>query len=135
AQRSFGMGVLPQFRIRTVFDITKKDLEKMGFPKDVAKDIVSISKRSMREIPASVVGLGDKLVNILRSSDNHFGRFYDNWMLKTSIYLRYQSPLSIMFQGQQYVETKIMTTMLTKNASALPGVEAIAKLSNFIPEK
>lgn len=138
-QRRAGMGVLPQFKIRTVFDITEKDLTTMGFNKAIAQDVVSISKRSMRELPASVTGIADKLVNVMRGADGafkRFGEFYDRWLLKTPTYMRYQSPLSIMFQSQQYIETKIMGAMLTKDVTALPGAEALAGFGlRMIPKK
>lgn len=129
AQRAKGVGVLPQFQIRTVFDITIDDLVKMGFNKDIANTISSISKKSLREIPVSVTGIADKLVNVMRGADGvfkGFGEFYDKWAIKTPTYMRYQSPLSFMFQAQQFIETKIMGAMLTKDISALPGVEKLA---------
>ena len=138
-QRKAGTGVLPQFRIRTVFDITEVDLTTMGFDEAVAKQIVSISKKSMRELPASVTGIADKLVNELRGADGvfrGFGEFYDKWLLKTPTYMRYQSSLSVMFQLQQFIETRIMSAMLTKNASALPGAEILAGFGlRMIPKK
>ena len=139
SQRAMGAGVLPQFRIRTVFDITIDDLVNMGFEPDVAKTISSISKKSLREIPVSVTGIADKLVNIMRGADGvfkGFGEFYDKWAIKTPTYMRYQSPLSFMFQSQQFIETKIMGAMLTKDFAALPGIQKLAGFGGrMIPER
>lgn len=138
-QRAKGLGVLPQFRIRNVFDITKNDLIDMGFNEALAESITKISRKSLREIPISVVGIGEKLMNTMRAADGafrRFGQFYDNWMLKTPTYMRYQSPLSVMFQAQEFLETKIMSSMLTKDASILPGAETLAGFgSRLIPKK
>ena len=126
------------FRPISVFDITRKDLVRFGFAEDVAKVIDSVSRKSLRQTPASVIGAGEKLVNLMRASSVDFaifGRHYDNF-LKASFYMRYQSALSFLFQAQEYLETKLMTSLITKDARFIPGAEAMAGFgAKLIPSR
>jgi|LSQX01.1.fsa_nt_gb hypothetical protein len=129
-------GVAP-LRIISVFDINKDDLVRIGFEPEVAKALEKISNKSLRQIPASVTGVGEKLVNVLRSADGgfaKFGRYYDNF-LKTAFYSRYQSGLAVMFQAQQYIETKIMAAMMVKDARLLPGAQTVVGIGNWSANK
>src|SRR3989337_3091292 len=50
--------------------------------------------------------------------------------------MRYQSGLSVMFQAQQFIETKMMSAMLTKDARMLPGAQGLAGFGErMIPSK
>lgn len=133
-----GLGSAEAFRPISVFDINKTDLVRFGFAEDIAEAIDNVSRKSLRETPASVVGMGEKLVNLMRGSNKDFGLFgrhYDNF-LKASFYMRYQSPAAFLFQAQQYLETKLMTSMITKDARFIPGVEMLANFGErLIPGK
>lgn len=137
-QNRQGFGATRPFRPISVFDINKKDLVGIGFADDVADGIVSSARSSLREIPTSVTGVGEKLVNVLRGADGNFatfGKFYDTF-LKTALYMRYQSSLSVFFQAQQFLETKIMGSMITKDARLFPGVQSAAGLGlRWTPQK
>lgn len=127
-QNREGLGATKAYRPISVFDLTKKDLMGIGFEENVADSIVSITRKSLKEVPASVTGLGEKLVNYARAADGNFavfGKFYDTF-LKTALYMRYQSVLSVFFQAQQFIETKLMASMVTKDARMLPGAQALA---------
>lgn len=130
-----GLGGFKGFRPVSVFDLTQNDLINIGIKDEkLVKAIMEISEKSLREIPASVIGVGEKLVNLLRTSDvgfAKFGTFYDAY-LKSAFHLRYQSSLAIMFQAQQYIETKLMAAMLTKNAKMLPGVQGLAGFGQWM---
>lgn len=122
------------YRPISVFDLSEKDLTTIGFAPDVAKGVVSASKAALREVPASVTGIGEKLVNVLRAADgnfNTFGKFYDTY-LKTANYLRYQSAAAVFFQAQQFVETKLMSAMISKDARLLPGAQALAGFGKYM---
>jgi len=133
-----GLGGAEAFRPISVFDINKTDLVKFGFADDVAEAIDKISRKSLRETPASVIGMGEKLVNLMRGSNRDFGLFgrhYDNF-LKASFYMRYQSPAAFLFQAQQYLETKLMAAMITKNPKFIPGAEMLTNFGKrLIPGK
>lgn len=126
------------FRPISVFDITAKDLARFGFDSDVAKAIDKVSRKSLRQTPASVIGMGEKIVNLMRGSNVDFavfGRHYDNF-LKASFYMRYQSPLAFLFQAQQYLETRLMASMITKDSSFIPGAGLMANFGKrLIPKQ
>jgi len=126
-----GLKSTEMFRPISVYDITKKDLVKFGFPEDIAKAIDKVSRKSLREIPASVIGAGEKVLNLMRGANTDFaifGRHFDNF-LKAGFYMRYQSAVSILFQAQQYLETKLMASLITRDSSFVPGVEMAAKIA------
>ena len=133
-----GVGTFKAYRPISVFDITADDLVRYGFDAKVADAIQDVSRSSLRSIPTSVIGVGEKLVNLLRTADvgfAKFGAFYDTF-LKTAFYMRYQSGLSVMFQAQQFIETKMMSAMLTKDARMLPGAQGLAGFGErMIPSK
>lgn len=125
--RTITEGRLAPLRIISVFDINEKDLIGMGFEKTMAKELVDTAQKSLREVPASVVGMGEKAVNLMRTADVGFAKFgswYDA-MLKTAFYTRYQSAAAVLFQAQQYIETKIMSSMIAKDLRLLPGAEGL----------
>lgn len=124
------------FKIRTVFDINEQDLVRVGFAPEVARSIYETARTSLREIPASVSGMGDKVVNFLRSSNSDFGewasRVYDGY-LKTAYSGRYD--WSPFFAAQQWIETKINSALLMKDARVLPGGGSITKLGDWTADK
>lgn len=133
-----GLGGFEAFRAISVFDINKTDLVRFGFADDVAEAIDKVNRKSLREIPISVIGVGEKLVNLMRGANRDFlvfGRHYDNF-LKASFYMRYQSPAAFLFQAQQYLETKLMAAMVTRDARFIPGAELLTNFgSRLIPRR
>jgi len=125
------------FPIRTVFDVKAKDLVRAGFDADVASAIESISKQSLRDIPVSITGLGDSLINYMRTSDKTFGSFMGKWYdryLKLAYLGRYD--YSPFFSAQQFLETKIQAALLIKDIKQLvPGGEQVQRLGNWTAEK
>lgn len=115
--------------IRTVFDVKAEDLVRAGLEKSVAESIEAASRKALREVPASVVGMGDKVINYLRTSNKGFGKWMSDWYdgyLKTAYQMRYD--WSPFFSAQQYLETKLNSALLLKDARLLPGGKAASKL-------
>lgn len=122
--------------IRTVFDIKESDLVRAGFSKEIARQVETISKAALREVPVSITGMGDALVNYMRTSDKGFGRFMSDWYdryLKIAYKGRYD--WSPFFSAQQFLETKIQSAILIKDVRQLPGGEGITKLGAWTAEK
>ena len=122
--------------IRTVFDITEKDLVRAGFDATAAKMISTTSKDALRSIPMSVVGMGDKVVNYLRTSNKGFGK----WMSEVydkGLQLAYKGRYdwSPFFGAQQYVETRINSALLLKDPRAFIGGGPLTKLGDWTAEK
>ncbi len=122
--------------VRTVFDLKEADLIRAGFSKEIATDIVSISKKALIEVPASVTGMGDKVVNFLRTRNKGFGAWmsnvYDSY-LKAAYRGRYD--LSPFFSAQEFVETKLNSALFLKDPSLLAGARTIQKLGAWTAEK
>lgn len=132
-QQARGRASLP---IRTVFDVNADDLVRAGFTKQIAEQIVGISKQSLREIPASITGMGDAVINYMRTSNKGFGKWMSEWYdkyLKIAYKGRYD--WSPFFSAQQWLETKINSALLLKDARVLPGGAAITKFGNWTAEK
>lgn len=124
------------FPIRTVFDVKADDLVRAGFGADMADDIVRISKKSLREVPTSITGMGDALINYMRTADKGFGAYMGNWYdryLKLAYLGRYD--YSPFFSAQQFLETKIQSALLIKDARLLPGGAGLTKLGAWTAEK
>lgn len=124
------------FPIRTVFDVKAEDLVRAGFAPEIADDIMKVSKKSLREVPTSIVGMGDALINYMRTSDKGFGGWFGKWYdryLKLAYLGRYD--YSPFFSAQQFLETKIQSALLIKDAGQLPGAAAITKIGAWSAEK
>lgn len=106
-----------------VSDITPEDLVRIGFDPKVAQAVKDTAGKSMREVSPAVTGMLEHVVDIMRSGNNPFSRFYDA-TYKTALYARYSSVFAALFQFQQAIETKIVSAMLTKDWRLLPGVAA-----------
>lgn len=122
--------------IRTVFDINADDLVRAGFSPEIAKDIFSMTRKSLREVPASITGMSDAVINYMRTADKGFGAYMSNWYdkyLKVAYKGRYD--WSPFFSAQQFLETKIQSALLLKDARMLPGVPALQKLGTWTAEK
>ena len=122
--------------LRTVFDVKADDLVRAGFSKEVAMKIESISKAALREVPASITGMGDAVINYIRTLD----KGYNSWMataydsyLKAAYKGRYD--WSPFFSAQQFVETKLQSAMFLKDIRMIPGGRALGKLRNWTIEK
>ncbi len=127
---------------RTVFDLTENDLVRAGFSRELAKDIKRISNDALRKVPASVTGMADKVVNFMRTSNKPFGQWMSNWYdkyLKTAYKFRYD--LSPFFAAQQWIETRINASLLTKDlgvfsegieTTGIPGIPGSKKASQAI---
>ena len=107
---------------RTVFDLNEADLWRAGFTDAIAKDIVGISKKAFYEVPAAVTGMGDKVVNFLRTRN----KGYNAWM--TNTYEKYlkvaykgRYDLSPFFSAQEFVETKLNSALFLKDPRRLAG--------------
>lgn len=124
------------FPMRTVFDVKADDLVRAGFEPELAKTIESISKKALREVPTSITGMGDAVINYMRTADKGFGAFMGKWYdryLKLAYLGRYD--YSPFFSAQQYLETKIQSALLIKDARVLPGGAAVTKLGAWTAEK
>lgn len=113
---------------RTVFDLKEPDLLRAGFSPEVARDLQRISNNSLREVPTSIIGAADKIVNYIKTTDKGFGKWLTSWYdpyLKVAYKFRYD--LSPFFAAQQWLETKINSSILTKDMSLLPGGKAITE--------
>lgn len=127
---------------RTVFDLVEDDFVRAGFEPNVARELQRISKESLRAVPASVIGMGDVVVNFLKTGDKGFGKWWSNFYnpyLKAAYRLRYD--LSPFFSAQQWLETRINASMFLKNGSMLsdvgflPGGKTAMKLGRWTSEK
>lgn len=122
--------------LRTVFDVKADDLVRAGFSAEDAAKIESISKAALREVPASITGMGDALINYIRTFDKGFGgwvsKWYDNY-LKAAYKGRYD--WSPFFSAQQFVETKLQSAMFLKDVRMIPGGKGLEKLGNWTAEK
>ena len=122
--------------VRTVFDLKEADLIRAGFKADIAADIVGISKKALIEVPTSVVGMGDKVVNFLRTRNKR----YNSWMssvydtyLKAAYRGRYD--LSPFFSAQEFVETKLNSALFLKDPSLLAGGRTVQKIGAWTAER
>lgn len=120
---------------RTVFDFDAKDLHSIGFSKEVADMIDQISRKSLREIPLSVTGMGDKIVNLMRGGSKDlliYGRHFDRY-IKLATHARYKSAAAFMFQAQQGVETTMQGAMLV-GGKYVPGAGTLLKMTSALPD-
>lgn len=118
------------FRKHVVFDIKEGDLTRFGFEPQLAKEIIKISEQSLRSVPSSVIGIGEKALNYLRTANPgflKFGKFYDNF-LRSALHMRYQSAAAFAFQAQQFMETGIHLAMMLKSGKYFPGAQTLAGL-------
>ena len=123
--------------IRTVFEITVDDLKRAGFAPEIAAEIAAISKQSLRDIPVSLTGMGDAVVNYMRTSNKGFGKWYSDWYEK---YLQFaykgRYDWSPFFGAQQFLETQINSALLLKDAKAfIPGGKTLTLLGDWTAEK
>lgn len=122
--------------VRTVFDLKEADLMRAGFTKEIAADIVGISKKALYEVPTSVTGMGDKVVNFLRTRNKGYNAWmsnvYDTY-LKAAYRGRYD--LSPFFSAQEFVETKLNSALFLKDPGLLAGGRSVQKLGAWTAEK
>lgn len=122
--------------LRTIFDVKADDLIRAGFVPEIAAKIESISKSALREVPSSITGMGDAVINYIRTFDKGFGgwvsKWYDNY-LKAAYKGRYD--WSPFFSAQQFVETKLQSAMFLRDTRLIPGGNAITKLGDWTAEK
>jgi hypothetical protein len=122
--------------IRTVYDIKADDLVRAGMKADAAADLASILRTSIRDVPTSVTGMGDAVVNFLKSGDKGFAGWmstvFDNY-LKAAYKGRYD--WSPFFSAQQFIETRLQSAMFLKDIRQVPGGKGIAKLGNWTASK
>ncbi len=122
--------------VRTVFDLKEADLIRAGFTKEIAADIVTVSKKALNEIPASVTGMGDKVINFLRTRNKGYNAWmsnvYDTY-LKAAYRGRYD--LSPFFSAQEFVETKLNSALFLKDPSLLAGARTVQRLGAWTAEK
>lgn len=100
----------------TVFDLKKADYKRIGLADDLAADLEKIGKQSLADVPVSQIGVGDKVVNFLRTRNKGFGEWMSNVFdkyLKVAYAGRYN--INPFFAAQQYVETVSMSGLLFKD--------------------
>ena len=122
--------------VRTVFDLKEADFIRAGFTKAVARDLVGVSKKALVDIPTSVTGMGDKVINFLRTRNKGYNAWMSNVYdayLKAAYKGRYD--LSPFFSAQEFVETKLNSALFLKDPSLLAGAGTIKKLGNWTIEK
>lgn len=122
--------------LRTVFDVKAEDLVRAGFDLKTANAIESATRKALREVPVSVTGMGDAVVNYLRTVDKGFGRWMSDWydgFLKSAYKLRYD--WSPFFSTQQFVETQLNSALLLKDPRFLPGVKKVSQLGSWTAER
>lgn len=122
--------------IRSVFDIKESDLIRAGLSKEMAKDIVGISKQSLNAIPTEVAGMADSLINYMRTRNEG----YNSWM--SNVYDKY---LKIAYKGrydwspffsfQQWLETRLQGALFLKDARMVPGVKTAQRIGNWTADK
>ena len=121
---------------RTVFDLKEADLVRAGFKPEIAADIIDISKKALNEVPVSVTGMGDKVINFLRTRNKGYNAWmsnaYDTY-LKAAYKGRYD--LSPFFSAQEFVETKLNSALFLKDPTLLAGAKTIQKLGAWTAEK
>ena len=122
--------------LRTVFDVTKNDLISAGFSPEIAAQIQSISRAALREVPTSITGMGDTVINYVRTLDKGYnswmGKIYDTY-LKAAYKGRYD--WSPFFSMQQFIETKIQAGMFLRDYRILPGGKTISRVGDWTAEK
>lgn len=122
--------------IRTVFDVKADDLVRAGFTSEIASTVESISKQALRDIPTSITGMGDTVINYMRTVDKGFGKWMSDWYdkyLKAAYKGRYD--WSPFFSAQQWMETRLNSALLLKDVRALPGANVTQKLGVWTAEK
>lgn len=122
--------------IRTVFDLKEADFINIGFSKEMAADLVGVSKKALNDIPASIVGLGDKVTNFLRTRNGKYDAWMSNWY-ETYQRIAYKGryDLSPFFSAQEFAETGINTSLFLKDPALLPGANQIAKIGSWTADK
>lgn len=123
-------------KFNRVYDFDAKTLREIGFTEDASKIIDQINRKALRDIPLSVTGLGDKMVNLLRGASRDLaitGRHFDKY-IKGATYMRYRSALAFLFQLQQGFETSAQGALLT-GGRYVPGAESILNISNKLSNK
>lgn len=124
------------FTINTVFDAQVNDLITAGVKADIANDIVEIAKQARRELPASLVGMSDAVINYLITSNNAFGKYASGAYykyLQAAYKGRYD--WSPFFSAQQYLETRLFSSMFLKDVRVLPGAGGILKVGDWTADK
>lgn len=121
-----GLSKWEAFRPVAVSDLSVGDLTRIGFDADLAKAVKDVAGKSLREVSPAVTGMLEHVVDIMRSGDNIFSRFYD-MTYKTALYSRYQSVAAVLFQIQQVTETRLVAAMMTKDWRLIPGIATTAK--------
>ena len=122
--------------LRTVFDVKTDDLIRAGFAPEIASKIESISKAALREVPTSIKGMGDKVIDYVRTLDKGYnswmGKIYDTY-LKAAYKGRYD--WSPFFSMQQFIETKIQAGMFLRDYRMIPGGKTLSKIGDWTAEK
>lgn len=107
-----GLGFTPY----SIFDLKAQDFKNIGISDALATDLERIGKESLAQIPLSQIGVGDKVINFLRTRNKGFAGWmsnvYDKY-LKTAYAGRYN--INPFFAAQQYVETVSMSALLFKD--------------------
>lgn len=115
-----GRGLKP----RAIFDLTIEDFKNLGLSKEMAKDLETIARRSRREINASAIGAGEKIVNYLRTGSNPVSRAFNTFINHANLGRYTYSPFFIF---QTFFETNINASLMLKNPLFLPGFGGVAK--------
>ena len=124
-EKSLGKAVTGRnLKPRAVFDLGVEDFRNLGLTKEMAKDLETIARRSRREINASVIGAGEKVVNYLRTGDNPLSRAFNTFINTANLGRYTYSPFFIF---QTFFETNINAALMLKNPLFLPGVGGAAR--------
>lgn len=109
-------GIRSRFAAFSVFDLKTNDFKKAGMSDNMARDLDRIGRESLSQVPLSQVGIGDKVVNYLRSRSQGYNKWMSDWYdtyIKVAYKGRYD--LNPMFAAQQYIETISMSALLFKD--------------------
>ena len=80
--------------------------------------------------------MGDAVINYLKTVDKGYGKWMSSWYdkyLKAAYKGRYD--WSPFFSAQEWMETKLNSALLVKDARLLPGAESIQRLGAWTAEK
>lgn len=108
-------------KFRSVYDIKASHLENVGFSKKQAKAVEELILKSRSDIPASVVGAGDWLLNHVRKTVPAFDRWIN---VAANIHFNY----SPTFAAQDFLEATATSGLILKD----PGL-IVRQLAGTIP--
>jgi hypothetical protein len=90
----------------SVSDLAVSNLTRLGIEQTIAKDIVTIARQSLSDIPVARTGLAEGLVNLMRAKSSVYNSFY-----KIKNYVHFNSPLAVGFAVRKQFKNSVLASM------------------------